>query len=172
MALKITDISLNLPFGIGGVTIARSEAQREAAWALYVEYATRITTQSLASGQGSIREALTSLYELFDITREVLKSAGPGVADGPESLGPLAIRVLNEGVRPFLVDWHGRLGGFEDEQRIAQRAHLGPGVEPVIDEAGWDQAADFRQALDELRRGLASYVDALAMLAGVRHGRS
>jgi len=37
MALKISNISLNLPFGIGGVTIARNEAQREAAWALYVE---------------------------------------------------------------------------------------------------------------------------------------
>jgi hypothetical protein len=171
MALKITDISLSLPFGIGGVTIARSEAQREAAWALYVEYATRITTQSLAPGQGSLREALTSLYNLFDITREVLKSAGPGVADGPESLGPLAIRVLNDGVRPFLVDWHSRLGAYEDEQRIAQRAQLAPGVEPVIDEDAWDQAADFRAALEELRRGLASYVDALAVLAGIQHGK-
>jgi hypothetical protein len=47
MSLKFTDISLSLPFGIGGATIKRSEAQREAAWALYVEYATRITTQSL-----------------------------------------------------------------------------------------------------------------------------
>jgi hypothetical protein len=172
MALKITDISLSLPFGIGGVTIARSEAQREAAWALYVEYATRITTQSLAPGQGSLREALKSLHGLFDITREVLKSAGPGVADGPESLGPLAIRVLNEGVRPFLVDWHSRLGAYEDAQRIEQRTQLAPGVEPVIDEDAWDQAADFRVALEQLRQGLASYVDALAVLAGVRHDGS
>ena len=79
--------------------------------------------------------------------------------------------MLNEGVRPFLVDWHSRLGAYEDEQRIEQRAQLAPGVEPVIDEDAWDQAADFRSALEELRQGLASYVDALAVLAGVRQDR-
>jgi len=167
MGFKITDFSLNLPFGIGGVTIARTEAQRKAAWTLYVEYATRVTTQSLAPGQGSFREALSSLYRLFEVTREVLREAGPAVADGPNSLGPLAIRVLNEGVRPFLVEWHTRLGAFEDEQRLAQREQLAPGVEPVIDEGGWDQAGEFRAALDELRQGLNGYVEALAELAGI-----
>jgi hypothetical protein len=101
------------------------------------------------------------------VTREVLKAAGPGIAQGPQSLGPLAIRVLNEGVRPFLVDWHTRFSEFEDEQRLAQREQFGPGVDAVIDESAWDQAADFRVALEERRRGLAEYVDALAVLAGV-----
>lgn len=169
MPLKLTNISLSLPFGIGGVTIQNSEAQRNAAWSLYVEYATRVTTQSLAPGQGSIRESLTSLYNLFAITRDVLKAAGPRVAEGPDSLGPLAIRVLNEGVRPFLVDWHSRLGAYEDEQRIAQRDQLAPGADPVIDEEAWDQAAEFREALEELRHGLTGYVDALAALAGITH---
>lgn len=85
----------------------------------------------------------------------------------PESLGPLAIRVLNEGVRPFLVDWHTHLSEFEDRQRLAQREQLGPGVAPVIDESAWDQASDFRVTLERLRRGLAEYFDAPAILAGV-----
>jgi hypothetical protein len=168
MGLKITDISLNLPFGIGGVTVARTEAQREAAWALYVEYATRVTTQALGPGQGSLREALSSMYRLFEVTREVLKAAGPGVADGPNSLGPLAIRVLNEGLRPFLAEWHTRLGEFEDSQRLAQREKLGPGVEAVIDEGAWHQADEFRQALEDRRQGLAQYVEELAKLAGIK----
>ena len=45
--LKLESISLNLPFGLGGVTIVTTEAQRRAAWSLYVELATRVASQEL-----------------------------------------------------------------------------------------------------------------------------
>lgn len=153
VTFKVRSLSLSLPFGLGGVQLDASEPEVRAAWHLYVEFATRITGLPQASGGGSPREALDSLYSLFATTRVVLRDAGPEIATGPESLGPLAIRILNEGIRPFLVNWHSRLPGSDSA--------------PPAD---WDDSrqTEFDRELDELRRQLAQYVDALAEIAGIR----
>ena len=149
MALKLRSISLNLPFGLGGVDVEVSEAEVRAAWELYVEFSTRVAAHPLSPGAGSVREALDSLYSLFTTTREVLRAAGPEVGEGPDALGPLAIRVLNEGLRPFLVEWHTKV-------EVA-----GGTLEP-------DQRAEFDRQLEQTRIELVKYVDALARVAGVR----
>jgi hypothetical protein len=149
MALKLRSISLNLPFGLGGVDVEVSEAEVRAAWELYVEFSTRVAAHPLSPGAGSVREALDSLYSLFATTREVLRAAGPEVGEGPDAVGPLAIRVLNEGLRPFLVQWHTEVeagGGTLDAAR----------------------RAEFDRQLDEMRLELEKYVEALARVAGVR----
>ena len=166
MGLKVTSFSINLPFGIGGVSVARTETQIRAAWALYVEFATRVATQPLEEGYGSAREALNSLHSLFEVTRTVLKSEGPSIAEGPDSVGPLAIRILNEGLRPFLGRWHTRLSAFETAQKISFQTQS-PGSESIINESEWSDRADFFDALESLRLSLLSYVEALGMLAGL-----
>jgi len=172
MGFKITAFQLNLPFGLGGASVIRTEAQVKAAWALYVEYATRISTQKLEPGEGSIREALTSLYKLFDITRTVLKQEGPGVAEGINSVGPMAIQTLNEGIRPFLVKWHTKLGAFETAQALEQQGKLAPGAAPIIDEGQWEEAAKFYAELDKFRLEFLQYVNALGELAGLEEEKS
>ena len=168
MSFKIGSCELSLPFGIGKVSILRTEAQLNAAWALYVEYATRISTQPLEPGQGSIREALNSLHKLFDLTRAVLKQEGPGVAEGPNSIGPLAIRILNEGVRPFLVKWHTKLGAFETEQKREQHKLPGGFPEAVVDEAEWDEAEKFYEELEGFRQKFMKYLESLEILSGLK----
>ena len=168
MALKVKTLSFSLPFGIGNVSIEADEAQQEAAWALYVELATRIAVVSLAPGDGSAREALNSLYSLFDTTREVLRGAGPGIAKGPHSVGPLAIEILNKGLRPFLVEWHGRLSAFEREQTEQQRERYGGGATIVIDESHWAGREAFYEALERNRQAMQVYIDALGTIAGIR----
>src|SRR3954454_6461879 len=90
-------VSLNLPFGLGGVeqTWEPNDAERRAAWELYVELATRVATVSLPADAGLQREALTSLYALFGVTREILRRYGPEVAQpkdtGSASFGTLAV---------------------------------------------------------------------------------
>lgn len=164
---KVEQMSINLPFGIGGVTIKLSEAQKRAAWSLYVEYSTRITTQPLDSTQGSIREALNSMYKMFDVTRDVLKSAGPGVAKDKDSLGPLAIKIINQGVRPFIVKWHTILGTFEDQERAEQRDTLAAGVDAIIDESKWNQSEAFYDELKVLQGELSEYINGLGQIAGI-----
>lgn len=147
---------MNLPFGLGGVEVEVSEAEVRAAWQLYVEFATRIAAHPLAPGAGSVQEALASLHSLFDTTRQVLRDAGPEVGEGPDSLGPVAIRILNDGLRPFLERWH-------TEVRLAGAEGAGP-------ELGPDRRAAFDDDLGRLRVGLGAYVEALAKIAGVTSG--
>ncbi|GAA2611548.1 hypothetical protein [Paractinoplanes durhamensis] len=153
MALRLRTVSINLPFGLGGVQVDVSEAEARAAWNLYVELATRVAVRPLEEGQGFAREALNSLYTLFGTTRQVLRQAGPEIADGPEALGPLAIRILNEGLRPFMVRWHTELTAFE--------ASVPSG------ESGWPRRAEFDKDLQRVQAELGIYVEMLAKLAGV-----
>jgi hypothetical protein len=81
-------------------------AERKAAWSLYVELVTRIAVQPLEMEQGLVRKALNSLYSLFGTTREILKAAGSDVDASRDSVGGIAIAVLNNGLRSFLSKWH------------------------------------------------------------------
>src|SRR4030042_644765 len=73
----------------------KANVERIAAWKLYIELYTRIATQDLKDTEGFIRESLDSLHDIFKISREILKEAGPGVAQGQESLGFYAVVILN-----------------------------------------------------------------------------
>lgn len=50
-----------------------SEPDKVAAWELYIELLTRITTQSLPDEDGIEQTALDSIYSLFSTTRMILK---------------------------------------------------------------------------------------------------
>ncbi|WP_042439980.1 hypothetical protein [Streptacidiphilus albus] len=138
------------------------DAERRAAWELYVELATRISVVDLAPDEGLLREALSSLYSLFGITRGILRSYGPDVAPrrgpGYVSFGILAVTVLNGALRPLLATWHPRLVAYEATRR--------EGADPVAHERQWAQAASLRSELDAVRRSLTQLANALAEVAG------
>lgn len=119
------------------------DADKTAAWELYVELLTRIATQPLDREHGDEEAALKSVYALFDITRHVLKS---NTRDCQE-FSKIAIVVLNQVVRPFTAKWH-RLsmhGSFNDKE----------------------QCAEFRAELEKLQQTLRQYTKMLADMAGV-----
>jgi hypothetical protein len=60
--IKVTKMTLSLPFGIGSIDFEPNEAQKKAAWNLYIELVSRISVQPLKEDEGLLREALTSLY--------------------------------------------------------------------------------------------------------------
>jgi hypothetical protein len=133
--------------------------ERRAAWKLYVELNTRITTQPLKPKEGFLREALASLHAIFGITREILKEAGPGVAQGHDSLGYYAMEMLNQVLRPVLAAWHPALAHWEQQRD--------PKVSPVEHESSWERAGELRNTLEGTRKTLIGYCEALAILAGV-----
>jgi hypothetical protein len=157
--VKATKLTVGLPFNLGSLELQNDEAQQRAAWALYVELSTRIATVPLEEGTGILREALTSLYSVFNITREILREAGPDIAKGPNSLGAIAIEVINIGLRPFLVKWHPMLKAYE-EKKLAN-------LTTVEHERTWEQAPVFRKELEQVRQQMVIYVDALSKIAGV-----
>ncbi len=145
---------------IGGQKVEfKINVERRAAWELYVELNTRIATQALKEHGGMLRKALDSLYDLFGITRGILKDAGPAVAQGPESVGFYAMELLNQVVRPVLDKWHPALSDWEEGRES--------GVSAVKHENKWARSKDLRSELESTRKNLIVYCDALAMLAGV-----
>jgi hypothetical protein len=155
----LREVSVSLPFGIGSAKWEADPTERNAAWSLYVELVTRIAVQSLASDRGLLREALNSLYTLFGTTREILKAAGPEVGASRESVGGIAIAVLNNGLRPFLTEWHPALEDWEAKRssEVSKKEH----------EQNWPEAPRLRQELAALRNDLEEYANALAEIAGV-----
>lgn len=138
------------------------EAERKAAWELYAELATRVSTVELGPEDGFLREALSSFYSLFGTTRDILRRYGPGVAPrrgpGEITFGALAVTVLNQALRPVLATWHPRLAAYES---------LRPAdVDPVSYERGWEHAAALREEIARVREVLVALANALSEVAG------
>ena len=137
----LSGLKINLGFLEG--EFAPHDSDRAAAWELYIELLTRVTTQCLPPEDGDEKTALDSVYAIFKETREILRRHGSGCGE----FAKLAIPVLNQIVRPFTAKWH-RLslaGAFQDASRCRE----------------------FRQDLAALQPRLQSYTRALAGMADV-----
>lgn len=120
-----------------------AEPDKVAAWELYIELLTRITTQSLAVDHGDEKTALDSIYSIFPTTRLIIKGNGRSCIEFTK----IAIVVLNQKIRPFTAKWH-RIsvdGGFSD---------------PAV-------CATFRDELVDLQAILRRYTAMLSDMAGV-----
>ena len=157
--VKATKLSVGLPFGLGQLEFVPDETQQHAAWELYIELSTRVAIHPLKPDEGFIREAITSLYKIVEATRRILRDAGPTVAKGPHSFGPVAIEVIVKGIRPFLSKWHPLLYDFEHSRQVD--------VEALEHERAWDRAPEFFSDLAELQKQMQIYSEALARISGV-----
>lgn len=137
---------LQLDAGFVEAEFAPEEADRKAAWELYIELATRISTQPLPAGQGVDETALASLHSLFASSREIMKRHGREAA----AFARIGIAVLNHVLRPFLTRWHPVLA--------APVAAVAP--DPAL-------LATFRQELESIRQDMLEYARLLAAIADV-----
>ena len=105
--------NIKLSIGFAELEFSPTEDDQTAAWDMYVELLTRITTQPLRDGTGDEETALTSVYSMFPITREILKNKGRQAKEFTK----IAIIVLNQIIRPFTAKWHRKKldGAFADE---------------------------------------------------------
>jgi hypothetical protein len=119
------------------------DEDKAAAWELYIELLTRITTQPLEPSHGDEKTALDSVFALFAITRQVLKNHTRHCTEFTK----IAVVILNQVVRPFTAKWH-RLsleGAFNNSEKCAE----------------------FRRELLDLQFVLRKYTEMLADMAGV-----
>lgn len=117
------------------------DADRNAAWELYIELLTRVTTQELPDGDGDELAALSSIYKIFDLTREIIKKNKRDCIEFTK----IAIIVLNQLIRPFTAKWHKKsLIELNQEDKIL-----------------------FRKELKELQAKLRLYTQMLGEMAGV-----
>jgi hypothetical protein len=137
----LSSLKINLGFLEG--EFAPGDPDRAAAWELYIELLTRITTQYLSPEDGDEKTALDSVHAIFPTTREILRRQGSGSGE----FAKLAIPVLNQIIRPFTAKWH-RLsltGAFQNA----------------------DRCREFRAELATLQPHLRDYTRALAAMAQV-----
>lgn len=138
-----------------------NDAERRAAWELYVELITRISVVPLRGGIA--REALSSLYALFAQAREILRRYGPDVAepksDGQYNFGFLTVAMLNFAVRPLLATWHPELQAWE----ITRSS----GTSIKAHEEAWARIGELRADLERTRVVLSDYAAILATACGV-----
>jgi hypothetical protein len=163
VALKSINVALKTPIIEIAGTWEPNEAERAAAWELYVELVTRIAVVPLPGDQGLDSEALTSVYQLFTVHREVLRRYGPAVAEkkkqGQYNLAYLAVATLNFVVRPFLATWHPVLD--------AVTSALPPDTSAVDHERSWALHDQFRAELAKVRDGLRIYAQWLSYACDV-----
>jgi hypothetical protein len=135
--------SLKLKLGFLEGDFNPRDPDRAAAWELYVELLTRVTTQYLAPEDGEEEAALESVYAIFPLTRDILRRHGSGSGE----FAKLAIPVLNQMIRPFTSRWHRRslVDAFKDPEHCR----------------------DFRAELTALQPRLRGYTRALADMAQV-----
>ncbi|HEY4744401.1 MAG TPA: hypothetical protein VIH45_07055 [Desulfuromonadaceae bacterium] len=120
------------------------DADKDAAWELYIELLTRITTQPLPKEFGDEETALNSVYQLFPLTREIIKKHGRLCFEFTK----LAVVVLNQLIRPFTAKWH--KAKIYGDLLLEHEACM-----------------DFRAELVELQDKLRRYTKMLADMAGV-----
>ena len=93
-------VSLNLK--VVQLDFSFEEADKDAAWDLYVEMLTRIVTQPLPPEFGDEAAALASVYSIFPETRRILRRYGrPAI-----NFTKVSVPVLNQIIRPFTAKWH------------------------------------------------------------------
>jgi hypothetical protein len=162
--LKSVKVNISLPW-IGSVegTWEPDENERNAAWDLYVEIITRISIVELQPDEGFLKEALSSLYSIFETTRDILKKYGASVArakgESYISFGYLAVAILNTVLRPVLAKWHPLLLDYEDrrQENVSVKEH----------ERNWEKHEELRQVLNDVRLILIEYAKLLAQVADV-----
>ena len=140
-SVNLEKVRLNV--GIANLEIEFSDADKNAAWEMYIEMLTRIVTQPLPDEVGDEKTALNSVYSLFPTVREILRRQGRETVQFTK----IAIPVLNQVVRPFTAKWHkGSLSGAFDDPEEQKR---------------------FRRELDALQVDLRNYNRLLAKIAEV-----
>ncbi len=140
---SMTSLKIKTPF-LDANWQPRDE-DKDAAWELYIELLTRITTQPLPKAHGDEAAALESVHNLFELTRNVIKSHGRHCIEFTK----IAIVILNQKVRPFTAKWHKLM--LEDKFKASQHR------------------TRFRAELEELQKVLRIYTQMLAEMAGVEN---
>lgn len=138
---KMDDLQISPPFL--KVKLSFNDADKNAAWDMYIELLTRITTQQLGDNDGDEATALASIHSLFATTRKIIRDHGRDSMQFTK----LAIVVLNQVIRPFTAEWHKRsLRGDFDKP---------------------EHCAEFRRELAALQVKLQRYTGMLGDMAGV-----
>jgi|GEM_PF-1712591 hypothetical protein len=122
-------------------------------WQIYVEAASRLPPPEALPQPGALGEAIENLEALVDAVRTALKAMpAPPPDQGPTGVHRLALRLLSEGLLPFLAEWRPRYRRFRQRGRS---------------ETKWPRAEECRAALAATQARCLPLVEAIGKEIGV-----
>ncbi len=137
-------------------------------WHIFVELASRVATQPLKPGTGGLRQAIDSLYKLYEVVRTELKGLTTEhltTRREGDTIEGIALEVLNGPLRRFLDEWHPLLLAWEEQNEHGSEKKAEP--ERLKAECEWSEAGDCLKQLEEVRLDVTVKAIRLGKLIGI-----
>lgn len=141
----LTKGSFSLDLGIVRLGAELSDEDRQCAWELYTELATRVALTGKCSDQectdfeGELYiESLASLYSFFQEARQIMRKFPVGriTVDNQRHLGVIISRVMETVLRPFLEKW-------QADYRFWWESRSNPRLDPVARQSEYPVINEF-----------------------------
>lgn len=155
-------VSIGLPFGLGSATYKTTPQDRVVAWKLYVQLVTRKAALPFDEQYDLISDVYDSLFELFQITRDLLLELPLREFQRTEGVASLLIRVLNDGVRPHLTRWQ---ADFRKWLKDTEASPDSSGMTPQELQQQYPRYAELVSDLKRTNTELSKFTDELRDIA-------
>ena len=111
-------------FGDSKISFRPNMADRQVAYAIWVELSTRKIGLEIDLEDDVVAEIYDSWYNFFAVTRELVKGIPVSKIrrDSTQAIIELSIKVLNEGLRPHLTRWQARYRQWYEYQLRRQES--------------------------------------------------
>jgi hypothetical protein len=159
---KSGSLSIGIPFGLGSATFDLTPTDRIVAWKLHVQMVTRKAALPFDEEHDVVADVLSSLFDLFQITRDLLLELPPSDRAKEESVANLIIRVLNDGIRPSLTKWHSDYRRWWDAA-LANVEYASRSPSDI--QKDYPKYADLLRDLQRMNVELSKFSDELALVA-------
>lgn len=150
----VKEASLELNFGIFKLKGILSDLDRQCAWELYTEIATRVAVVGKRADPNATdfsgelySESLDSLYNFFRECRGIMRKFPVGRIKSPNQrhLGSFINRILTNVLRPFLEEWNG-------DYRHWLNSKMKPQYNPYDVQNAYPKKKEFLEAWSNLRK--------------------
>lgn len=159
---RAKSMTINMPFWLGSITYESSTEDRVLAWKMYVQLTTRKAALPFDESQDVVADVHSSLYELFQVTRELLSGMPLTDIERPKGVAELILRTLNGGLRPHLTLWNASYTRWW-EQQLSDQTQNGKTPQEVQ-----QQYPKYKELVEDLKRtntGLSKFADELLAIA-------
>lgn len=142
---------------IGRVSLKPNTVDRQVAYALWVELATRKVGLEIDLKDDVVKEIYDSWYAFFGVTRDLIKTIPVTKVsnDSTRLIVLMAVATLNEGVRPHLTRWQARFRHWYDLE--LSRNPAAGADDPEVLQARFPEFRELAADLLKVNRHLIAY---------------
>ena len=164
---RTAQITLSLPFGLGNVVYEASDQDRVLAWKMYVQLKTRKAALLFDEEFDIISNVHDSLHDIFAVTRDLLSEIRPYHGETQKNIADFVLRVLNDGIRPHLTQWHAAFRGWWDNANtVTENSRKSPGDLQKEFPQHKELVSDLKRMNDELAKYAEELLEVVHAIPG------